>query len=233
MTARSLIPNSFKKRIAEIIEEQGLSKLDFAINEEIVEWSLAYKNSDLFFTFQFDVSDYSMVGFHYSVYSMEKSRVDSKTYLKRFQVYDVFEAWLGTNVLEFKLDQETADPWSTVQQETNDFLFGGDVGGNDEYFSQEEQVCIEAAVNGLRVVIPLQTGVSDSEQLSAMNKKLDFVVSELKSSKKENWKFLFYGTVIGLAVDLLKDREKSLALVQFIVETVVHAAPSLLNTPTP
>lgn len=207
-----------KDEIYDLIVKQQLSPSQFKFSEipsvtghSNVATKLFYKdNPDFFFIFD---SGAQAMNPHWCMYAPAGDRFEKREYPGGWSGIRVnIEKWLTF----LKREIESENKWQKLEEELNKFNFKFE--NNNDQFSvvEYEEICMKIDLIKERIpTLGLEAG-----QLNRIEKSLDYLKDKAKVMGKFDWKTLFVGTVVNLALDLAMPTETINAFIKLIKDTL-------------
>lgn len=199
---------SQKDKLFEIIEnDNNFTPSQFEINEicqggNKIMTEFKFKNSDYYYKFFPDTESASCFYANYSpgVYS----NID---YTTRFVINDesnkLFKQWL------FCLNRELNAPnkWERLQNEIQSLNINFNEDNSNDKFSFQEYTDLSNKIDILKQNI--KSINFSSEQLNAIDIKLDDLKELAKNLKRFDWRNLFIGTIISIIIQLEVNKDNA------------------------
>lgn len=207
-----------KDEIYDLIINQQLSPAQFEFVEinsvtghSDIATKLFYKdNSDFFFIFD---SGSNTMNPHWCMYAPDEDRYQNKEYPGSWRgIERSIEKWLACLKKEIKSENK----WQKLEEELNKFNFKFE--DNNDQFSVLEYEEIDIKINLIKG--NLSTLCIPAAQLERIEKNLDYLKDKAKVLGKFDWKTLFVGTIVNLALEYAMSPETIHAFIKIIKDAL-------------
>jgi hypothetical protein len=187
---------SQKNTLYDAIITVGLSPLSFEfneinskdmyfINEEVIDTTITFKNTDYYFTFKSNIREF------YVLYSPGSEQLNHMASVRSWLgAFNEFDGWLKY----LKRESQQTDKWKELLDFSRDYIIDNNNDQLNARFSYDEIINIQS--NTVVAKEKIKTLPLQQSQIDEINSKLDYLVEKAKDHTKIDWKNLFVGTLI-------------------------------------
>jgi len=190
---------SQKDKLYGIIEEIGLSPSQFEFKDNQSYKSagqratgIYFKNSDFYFLFE---TGPNTIDTHYARFSPGEDSFVREEYPGSWDLQlNYFRKWISSLSKEIN----TPDKWSRLEKEMKNLDIKYELDSDKFTFSEYQDLSKRIRILQERIA---EVGLSE-EQVGIINKKLDFLLEKATDLSRFDWKSLFIGTILSIAIQL-------------------------------
>ncbi|MFA6355951.1 MAG: hypothetical protein WCY23_02450 [Candidatus Omnitrophota bacterium] len=185
--------------------EWGKTKSGYISDTEVLY--LKYINTAYYYKF-----DFYDVEYYYCYYSPGAEKPLEKVFTKKWiDIASSVIDWL----ISLEKEISIIDPWEEISSyKPGDKVDLGDEITNSPFSSPQIERIIKA-IEKLKSEIERNYNL-DKEQKEIVNSKLDYLIDKAKTIGRIDWRNIFAGTIVNLAVDLALDSQKYKLLWQLV-----------------